>query len=344
MNIHKNAQLTFVRRLEMVLSIVEQKCALVWAAAQAGVSEPTARKWLGRYLAEGEQGLKDRSSRPQCSPRSIAAQKALAIVELRRRRLTQARIAQAMGLSKRTVGRVLRRAGLSRLRDLEPSEPLVRYEHEHPATRPSPQPPAAAMRVIDVRDRWWKIELPKLGGQGAYRVQHRCDATCRRARETGRGWHAGREESNRAKDTRTRPSGYPYQAQRFDRTICVQPHQACHRTCEDRHAGSESETRPREHARPRSGRVGALVFYDVRPAVRRGRVSGPGVLMVFQGGEPVQRAPELHLGLRVPSMSELSRWAGELGGEITTGTEFASFRTFDPKATALSSTARPSHD
>jgi transposase InsO family protein len=132
MNVHKNARLTFVRRLELVLSIVEQERTLVGAAAQAGVSEPTARKWLGRYLAEDEEGLKDRSSRPKRSPRSIAAQKALAIVELRRRRLTQARIAQAMGLSKSTVGRVLRRAGLSRLRDLEPSEPLVRYEHEHP--------------------------------------------------------------------------------------------------------------------------------------------------------------------------------------------------------------------
>jgi hypothetical protein len=30
------------------------------------------------------------------------------------------------------VSRVLRRAGLSKLRDLEPSEPVVRYEHEHP--------------------------------------------------------------------------------------------------------------------------------------------------------------------------------------------------------------------
>ena len=30
------------------------------------------------------------------------------------------------------MGRVLRRAGLSRWRDLEPSEPVVRYEHENP--------------------------------------------------------------------------------------------------------------------------------------------------------------------------------------------------------------------
>jgi catechol 2,3-dioxygenase-like lactoylglutathione lyase family enzyme len=65
------------------------------------------------------------------------------------------------------------------------------------------------------------------------------------------------------------------------------------------------------------------------------RVSGPGLLMVFQSGEPVQRAPDLHLGLRVPSMSELSRWADQLGGQITNGTEFATFRTFDPEGNCL---------
>jgi transposase InsO family protein len=96
------------------------------------VSGPSARKWLGRYLAEGEIGLHDRSSCPKRSPRKIKPEKALAIVELRRRRLTQARIAASVGVSKSTVGRVLKRAGLSRLSDLEPSEPVVRYEHEHP--------------------------------------------------------------------------------------------------------------------------------------------------------------------------------------------------------------------
>jgi len=132
MNIHKNARLTFVRRMEMVRSVIEGGLTPVAAAAEAGVSEPTARKWLGRYLAEGEPGLRDRSSRPQRSPRSIRPEKALAIVDLRRRRLTQARIAASLGVSKSTVGRVLQRAGLSRLSDLEPSEPVVRYEHERP--------------------------------------------------------------------------------------------------------------------------------------------------------------------------------------------------------------------
>jgi transposase InsO family protein len=132
MNIHKNARLTFARRIEMVRSIVEQGLTPVQGADEANVSTPTARKWLGRFLVLGEAGLVDRSSRPRVSPRAIAASKALAIVELRRRRLTQARIAASLGVSKSTVGRVLKRAGLSRLRDLEPTEPLVRYEHAHP--------------------------------------------------------------------------------------------------------------------------------------------------------------------------------------------------------------------
>ena len=132
MNIHKNARLTLARRLELVRDMIDQGFTPCMAAAVHGVSGPSARKWLGRYLAQGELGLHDRSSRPKHSPRQIKPEKALAIVELRRRRLTQARIAASAGISKSTVGRVLKRAGLSRLSDLEPCEPAVRYEHDHP--------------------------------------------------------------------------------------------------------------------------------------------------------------------------------------------------------------------
>jgi catechol-2,3-dioxygenase len=65
------------------------------------------------------------------------------------------------------------------------------------------------------------------------------------------------------------------------------------------------------------------------------RVSGPGLLMVFQAGEPLQRAPDLHLGLRVPSQIELSRWADQLGSAITPGKEFDTLRTFDPEGNCL---------
>jgi hypothetical protein len=41
-------------------------------------------------------------------------------------------IASYMGASKDTVSRVLRRAGLSRLSDLRPDEPVRRYERDVP--------------------------------------------------------------------------------------------------------------------------------------------------------------------------------------------------------------------
>ena len=130
MNIHKNARLTFARRLEMVQDVTQRGLSRTVAALTHGVSVPTVRKWLGRYLAQGEIALLDRSSRPVLSPQAIAPAKTLAIVELRRHRLTQARIAGCLGVSKSTVGRVLARAGLSHLKDLEPIAPVLRYEHQ----------------------------------------------------------------------------------------------------------------------------------------------------------------------------------------------------------------------
>jgi transposase InsO family protein len=132
MNTHKNARLTYLRRLEMVQDIVEGGLCASDAAARQGVSAVTARKWLGRYLADGAAGLLDKSSRPEKSPRAIAPHVALAIVELRRKLFLQARIASYMGVSKATVSRVLRRAGLSRLSDLRSDEPVQRYERENP--------------------------------------------------------------------------------------------------------------------------------------------------------------------------------------------------------------------
>lgn len=132
MNIHKNARLSLARRIELVQDITMRGLTAGQAAELHGVTAPTARKWLGRYLIDGQAGLHDASSRPAVSPRAIPPAKAVAIVELRRKRLTQARIAAALGVSKSTVGRVLARAGLSRLADLQPAEPVVRYEHDAP--------------------------------------------------------------------------------------------------------------------------------------------------------------------------------------------------------------------
>ena len=110
MNHHKNARLTFSRRLEMVLQVTQHKIS----------------------LSGGEAALRDASSRPRHGPRAIDQAKAPAIVELRRGRLTQSRIAASLGVSESTVSRVLARAGLSKLPDLQPTEPIRRYEHAAP--------------------------------------------------------------------------------------------------------------------------------------------------------------------------------------------------------------------
>jgi transposase InsO family protein len=62
----------------------------------------------------------------------MAPATALLVVELRRRRMLQAQIAKSVGVSESSVSRVLARAGLSRLADLEPPEVIRRYEHAAP--------------------------------------------------------------------------------------------------------------------------------------------------------------------------------------------------------------------
>ena len=132
MNTHKNARLTYLRRLELVQDINEGGFSASEAAARHGVSAVTARKWHARYLAGGAAALLDKSSRPQRPARAISARVAWTIVELRRQLLLQSHIATYVGVSKATVSRVLRRAGLSRLSDLRPVEPVQRYEREAP--------------------------------------------------------------------------------------------------------------------------------------------------------------------------------------------------------------------
>ena len=132
MNSHKNARLTYLRRIEMVQDVTERGLSASEAATRHGVSAATARKWLGRYLAGGVAALMDKSSRPALSPRGIDPIVAMTIVELRRKLFLQARIAAYTGVSKATVSRVLRRAGLSRLTDLSPKEDVQRYERDMP--------------------------------------------------------------------------------------------------------------------------------------------------------------------------------------------------------------------
>lgn len=132
MNIHKNARTTPYSRAEIVRRVMRLRETPKAVATALGVSPRTVAKWLARYRTEGEAGLADGSSRPHVLPTATPADVVEQIIALRRHRITGQQIAATLKLSPATVSRVLRKARLSRLRDLDTPEPVRRYEREHP--------------------------------------------------------------------------------------------------------------------------------------------------------------------------------------------------------------------
>ena len=130
MNTHQNARLTVWGRGELVRRVVADREPVALVAAALHVSPGTVYKWLRRYHAAGAAGLLDRSSRPHRSPRQTAAYVVRRIVRRRAQRQSGPEIAAALRLPRATVGRVLQRLGMGRLR--VPRPPIVRYEREHP--------------------------------------------------------------------------------------------------------------------------------------------------------------------------------------------------------------------
>ncbi len=132
MNSHKHARLTPKGRALLVKRVLEEGWPVGAAAEAAGISRRTGFKWLARFRAEGVAALQDRSSRPRRCP-SACSEEECRCFELRRRQRTPLwRIAQEAGRSLATLSRCMRRLGLSRLRSLEPVEPVVRYERAAP--------------------------------------------------------------------------------------------------------------------------------------------------------------------------------------------------------------------
>jgi transposase InsO family protein len=132
MDIHANARTCPNSRRLLVKRIEEENWSLMVAAEAAGISERSARKWLGRWRAEGEAGLLDRSSAPKRVPSRLSADRLEAIEALRRLRMTAAEIAEVLGMALSTVSRWLARIGLGRRSRLTPPEPPNRYERKRP--------------------------------------------------------------------------------------------------------------------------------------------------------------------------------------------------------------------
>lgn len=127
---HANAPLTPTGR-RLVCERIERGRPIAHVAAEMGISRQTVSKWWNRYLAEGEAGLVDRRSTPRTCPGRLPQRTERRIIGLRvNRRLGPAMIAGHLRLVPSTVWRVLKRYGISRLRDLDPASGrrIRRYE------------------------------------------------------------------------------------------------------------------------------------------------------------------------------------------------------------------------
>ena len=131
MNLHRNAALSLKGRRDLCRRVVEGERTLSEAAEAAEVSVRCARKWVGRYRAEGEAGLLDRSSAPHQIPHRTSEQRVQVIAALRRLRFTGPEIAECLGMAISTVSGVLTRIGMGKLGRLG-LEPAQRYERQRP--------------------------------------------------------------------------------------------------------------------------------------------------------------------------------------------------------------------
>jgi transposase InsO family protein len=132
MDYHHHARLTIYRRVELGKSVVEGGLGVKQAAAEFKVSRQSVSKWVKRFQQGGVGALLDGSSRPHRSPRRVSPELVERVQRLRRERWTGVRIAQATGLSRATVSRILTRSKLNKVSMLEPRIPVVRYEHPSP--------------------------------------------------------------------------------------------------------------------------------------------------------------------------------------------------------------------
>lgn len=132
MNIHKNARTTPQSRALLVRRVLEEHWPVSAVATALGISERTVYKWVARYRAQGLPGLQDRRSVARRRPHALAPVWLALIRLLRHSRLVAAEIAARLPLARSTVSGVLYRLGLGRLRDLNPSAPVRRYEWDRP--------------------------------------------------------------------------------------------------------------------------------------------------------------------------------------------------------------------
>ena len=131
MKLHANAR-TCPKSRQLLVDRVGAGWSVMEAAAAAGITDRSARRWLARWRDQGPAGLLDRSSVPRRIPHKTPPDRVSAICRLRQLRLTAAEIAERLCMPLSTVSAVLLREGLGKRSRLEPPEPVNRYERRHP--------------------------------------------------------------------------------------------------------------------------------------------------------------------------------------------------------------------
>ncbi|MGB5731020.1 MAG: IS481 family transposase [Acidimicrobiia bacterium] len=133
---HPNAPLTVEGRRRMVRCVIDREWTVEATADRFQVDAKTVRKWRDRYVAEGDAGLRDRSSRPHRSPNRTPRQLRRKVCRIRRKHRWGAdHIAYEIGLAASTVQNILNQAGLGRLDRGDRAtdrEPVRRYQRELP--------------------------------------------------------------------------------------------------------------------------------------------------------------------------------------------------------------------
>jgi transposase InsO family protein len=131
---HRRARLTHFGRLLLVHRVEEQGWTAAAAAASFGVSRATAYKWLRRHREEGDAGLENRTSRAHVLRHAVSNEVVLQVLERRRDlKFGPHRLAPLLGLPRSTVYGILRRYGVSRLRDQDRVSGIpIRYVRDKP--------------------------------------------------------------------------------------------------------------------------------------------------------------------------------------------------------------------
>ena len=201
MDAHENARTTPHSRM-LIVARLAAGWTVAAVAAAIGTSPRTVRKWRDRFAAEDEAGLRDRSSRPHCSPSRLTAAAEAEIETLRRQRLSGPAIARQLGRPVSSVGVALRRLGLGRLAALDPPRQVIRYEREQPGE----------LIHIDIK------KLGRIDGIGHRITGDRTGQSGRRGRGEGLGWeylHVAIDDASRLAYTALMPDEKKESAVRF---------------------------------------------------------------------------------------------------------------------------------